>query len=90
MRTPAWFGGRPVGRQPTDPVSPSFRRRLCPKGSATTKLVPGPHRQRTVRYWARGRPKVGSCVAPPSRPGSVVRRWNDPVPGKAAQRWASA
>ena len=37
-----------------DPASPLSRGRLCPKGSATTQLVTGPHRQRTVRYRAPG------------------------------------
>ncbi len=37
-----------------DPASPLSRGRLCPKGSATTQLVTGPHRERTVRYRAPG------------------------------------
>jgi formate dehydrogenase major subunit len=37
-----------------DPPSPLSRGRLCPKGSATTQLVTGPHRERTVRYRAPG------------------------------------
>jgi formate dehydrogenase major subunit len=37
-----------------DPASPLSRGRLCPKGSATTQLVTGAHRERTVRYRAPG------------------------------------
>jgi formate dehydrogenase major subunit len=35
-----------------DPDSPISRGRLCPKGSASTQLVTGPHRERKVRYRA--------------------------------------
>ena len=37
-----------------DPASPISRGRLCPKGSATTQLVTGPHREQKVRYRAPG------------------------------------
>jgi formate dehydrogenase major subunit len=37
-----------------DPDSPISRGRLCPKGSASTQLVTGPHREQTVRYRAPG------------------------------------
>jgi formate dehydrogenase major subunit len=37
-----------------DPDSPISRGRLCPKGSATTQLVTGPHREQRVRYRAPG------------------------------------
>ena len=37
-----------------DPASPVSRGRLCPKGSASTQLVTGPHRERRVRYRAPG------------------------------------
>ena len=33
-----------------DPDSPISRGRLCPKGSASTQLVTGPHRLQRVRY----------------------------------------
>lgn len=33
-----------------DPDSPISRGRLCPKGSASTQLVTGPHRLRRVKY----------------------------------------
>ena len=33
-----------------DPDSPVSRGRLCPKGSATTQLVTGPHREYRVKY----------------------------------------
>jgi formate dehydrogenase major subunit len=35
-----------------DPDSPISRGRLCPKGSASTQLVTGPHREQKVRYRA--------------------------------------
>jgi formate dehydrogenase major subunit len=35
-----------------DPDSPISRGRLCPKGSASTQLVTGPHRQQKVLYRA--------------------------------------
>jgi formate dehydrogenase major subunit len=37
-----------------DPASPISRGRLCPKGSASTQLVTGPHREQRVRYRAPG------------------------------------
>ena len=37
-----------------DPGSPISRGRLCPKGSASTQLVTGPQRERSVRYRAPG------------------------------------
>ena len=37
-----------------DPDSAISRGRLCPKGSATTQLVTGPHREQHVRYRAPG------------------------------------
>ncbi|MBV9922236.1 MAG: dehydrogenase [Pseudonocardia sp.] len=37
-----------------NPNSPVSRGRLCPKGSASTQLVTGPQRERSVRYRAPG------------------------------------